>query len=391
MGDFGTRAEVACSECGQPTAWPEPGGQCGKCFVRFVAQQLNDQVATLAPLLLPGGVRAGKFWRSSGASLGAAGDSHMVQLDGLKPGSWANYLRDKGDPAGKGDMLKLVMLTVGEGDMGKAIKWSRGYLGLDSMDPHALARHRDRAKRGEEWRARELAGDVEKRRLNAERLWGHSSPLAGTPAMKYLEGRGIDFARLGKLPGAMRFRAGLWSPEHRRELPAMMTAVMGLDGQHKQTHCTFIERLPDGRWVNVKTAKGKSYKIIHGSPCGAHMPLWKGRHRCKLADIPAGTPVYASEGIEDGLTVAMADPARRVLAAGTLGCLVDLALPAQAGDFILIGQHDGAESQAEATLERALATQQQAAVADGSGRRVLILWPAAGFKDVNDELRGVRM
>ena len=31
------------------------------------------------------------------------------------------------------------------------------------------------------------------------------------------------------------------------------------------------------------------------------------------------------------------------------------------------------------------------AKADGSGRKVMCLWPGEGFKDLNDELRGVRM
>jgi hypothetical protein len=386
------------------TAWPEATGQCGKCFARYVAGQLNDRAETLAGLLLPGGVRAGKFWRSSGATLGAAGDSHMLQLNGPKRGSWANYLLDESDPAGKGDMLKLVQLTVGNGSFGEAMRWAAGWLGISgAIDPAALARQRDRARLAEAKRERALADETERKRLSAQAMWLHATPFSGTPAQRYLEGRGIAFAAIGRMPRALRFRADVWHDETRRKLPAMLTAYFGLDGEHRATHATYLTRLPDGSWdklppvetVNPRTGEVKlakcAKKTFSPSYKGAHIPLNKGTCRAPLGQIAPGTPVYVSEGIEDGLTVAMADPARRVVAAGTLGNIGRLELPRQAGDLVIVGQRDAPGSPAERSLEKQLAAQQRAAQADGSGRRVLMLWPGAGFKDFNDELRGVRM
>lgn len=370
---------------------------------REVSALLNAAVESLVPVLLPNGRSAGGFW-CVGSVEGESGDSLKVRLSGAKRGGWADYSMDASEERAKGDMLKLVKLTIGNGSMGEAMRWAKGWLGMgQGLSPDALDRMKRRAAAAKDRSEREQAGAHERKRRNAEGLWGYAAPLPGTPAMKYLEARGIDFARLGRVPRALRFRGDVGHAETGRKLPAMLGAFIGLDGTHRGTHATYLTRGRDGGWSKIgpvdvadeKTGEVRAVKcakkIFAPTYWGSAIPLNKGASREPLARIPAGTPVYVSEGIEDGLTVAMADPARRVLAAGTLGNIGALALPPQAGDLIIIGQRDDPGSKAEASLEKQLLLQQQAAVADGSGRRVLILWPAPGFKDVNDELRGVRM
>ena len=230
---------------------------------------------------------------------------------------------------------------------------------------------------------------------SARGLWQFAAPMKGTPAQSYLESRGIDFAKLGKLPGAIRYRHDCWNAELRRNIPAMVTAIIDLDGKHIATHRTFLEHAGKG-WTKARLDTPKS---ILGAFKGAAMPMHKGACNKTLRDIDAGIPVYVSEGIEDALTIAMADPSRRVLAAGTLDKIGSLVLPPQAGDLVIVGQWDKRQPDkprdAVAALEACIAQQQEQAEEQmtelGEVRRVSILWPPPEYKDFNDVLRGVKL
>lgn len=233
------------------------------------------------------------------------------------------------------------------------------------------------------------------KRESARGLWGYAAPMKDTPAQAYLEGRGINFTKLGKLPGAIRYRHDVYNAELRREIPAMLTAIIDLNGQHVATHRTFLEHKGKG-WTKATLENAKT---ILGAFKGAAMPIFKGTCQKTLRDIDAGTPIYVSEGIEDALTIAMAEPRRRVLAAGTLDKIGSLILPPQAGDLIIVGQwdkrrEDGKRSAVDA-LEDQIALQQEQADAQvdeyGVVRSVKIMWPPPEYKDFNDLLRGVKM
>lgn len=252
--------------------------------------------------------------------------------------------------------------------------------------------------------------EVEQRRLDRQRsdeeaakqkqesargLWQFAAPMKGTPAQSYLESRGIDFAKLGKFPGSIRYRHDTYNAELRRDIPAMVTGIIGLDGKHIATHRTFLEHNGKG-WTKARLDKPKT---ILGAFKGAAMPIHKGACNKTLRDIDAGIPVYVSEGIEDALTIAMADPSRRVLAAGTLDKIGSLLLPPQAGDLVIVGQWDKRQPDkprdAVAALEACIAQQQEQAEEQmtelGEVRRVSILWPPPEYKDFNDVLRGVKL
>lgn len=165
-------------------------------------------------------------------------------------------------------------------------------------------------------------------------------------------------------------------------MPAMVTAMTSLDGTHVATHRTYLE-YRRGRWFKASVDKPK---MVLGDFAGAHMALHKGASgRMPLKDVPAGTVPHISEGIEDGLTIAMADSDRRVLAASSIDNIGGLALPDQVGAIVLICQNDKPGGAADLGLERQIARHQAA------GREVSCLWPDPGFKDFNDQLRGIRM
>ena len=342
---------------------------------------LNERAEDLARQIFPRGVEMGGFY-CVGSIQGEAGKTLKIRTRGDRQGTWADYACDPSDRAGKGDMLKLIQLTDPEcADIAAAIRWAKGWLRLDHMDPAKLERMRDRADAAAAKAERERATKTERKRLGAVQLWNHSEPMQATPAQAYLEGRGIDFRVLGGFPGAIRYRRDVWNTERRQAMPAMVSLfVGGIDAKPKGVHITYLERGPVG-WVKASVDPAK----VIWSPAywGAHIPLNKGRHDCTLRDVPGDVLPYISEGIEDGLSYAMAEPANRVIAAGTLGNIGALLLPDQVREIVLIGQNDPLGSDADRSLEAQIRKHQEA------DRAVSCLWPDAEFKDFNDQLRGI--
>jgi hypothetical protein len=156
----------------------------------------------------------------------------------------------------------------------------------------------------------------------------------------------------------------------------MVAAIVDLEGRHIATHRTWIA--PDGKGGWTKADLEEPKKVL-GSFKGGCIRLWKGEPRT-LAELEPGSDVWASEGIEDGLSAAIAKPEIRVVAGVTLGNLGEIQLPEQLGRLIIIGQRDTNPKTLEA-LERAVGRQQE------RGHEVwLTPPPAGGFKDVNEAL-----
>jgi hypothetical protein len=368
-----------------------------------IAAMLRPHAESLAWSLFPAAKRDGAFL-CVGSLHGEAGKSLKIKIRGADAGAWADYATSQSDPRGKGDLIKLLQYTVAGGDLGAAVAEAKRFLSIDSMDPRKLERHRMRAALAAERSATRDREDKDKARRDAEGLWQASAKLTpSSPPVLYLAGRSIDLARLGKLPGALRFRSDFWHPQLGKKLPAMLTKMQTLDGQHAATHATYLERQGDGRWTKLTfegarrmglpddiTAKELRTKSIRGPAhtLGAHMALWKGASHATLAEIPAGVAVEVSEGIEDGLSFALANPEARVIAAGTLGIIGQLLLPGQCAALNVLAQNDD-KPEPIAALERAIADQQARAKADKVVRHVACRFPPPTFKDWNDWLRGV--
>jgi hypothetical protein len=288
-----------------------------------------------------------------------------------------------------GDVIDWAMAVTGK----SFIEVLRDYEAGAGID-YGSAKHR--ALMNQEWerqRARrdaEQQEDQEKRRRKAEGLWHHAVPMLATPSQMYLAGpRAIDFGKIGRLPRAIRYMPDCWHRAHRTKVPAMVTAIMGLDGRHLATHITYLA-YANGGWDKAKVAldsdgRPVKPKIIRGSFGGGHIPINKGVCRAPLKDITAGTPVFISEGIEDALTIAMAKPEARIIAAATGGNIGDVDLPPQCGPITIIGQNDPDGSGGDVGVEKSIGALQL------RGYSVSCMWPKEGFKDFNDQLRGVRM
>ncbi len=274
-----------------------------------------------------------------------------------------------------------------------ALESDAGLSALDFNDP-AKVRELEEARAARE---ADAAKDAEGRRSRAESLWRGAEPIGrdgvATPALAYLQGRMIDFAALGKLPGALRWRPDIGHPDFKgrkdNRHAAMIAAIFALSGQIVGCHRTYLDisgwDFARRAGVVIKLGGVSDAKLTLGPSLGGHIPIWKGEHRHPLKDIPAGTDVYLSEGIEDGGSVAVSDPTRRVICGVSLSKLGAVELPEQMGALVLIGQRDKVGSAAADAFERVIAAHQ------ARGRKVKLMMPPVGFKDFNDVLTGKAM
>jgi hypothetical protein len=274
-----------------------------------------------------------------------------------------------------GDVIDFVMKRAGRSFI-EVLRDLESDAGIDFKDAKQAAQF-DREK---ERRARAAMAEDERKRASAKGLWLHAAPGAGSPAQFYLEGRGIDFAGLGRFPRAIRYRHDCYNAELARKMPAMLAAII-LNGVHVATHRTWLDYVR-GRWMKAPLQQSK--KVL-GRYAGGHIPLWKGDDPRPLHAVEDGTSIDVSEGIEDGLTIAMALPERRVVAGISVDNIGALVLPPQAGDLYLICQHDAPGSAADLRLSAAIEKHQ------AQGRRVLCRWPDPAYKDFNDQLMGKPM
>jgi hypothetical protein len=343
--------------------------------IEVTRARAEERVRELAAEILPNGREECGYWRT-GSIADEPGQSLAVTLQGPQRGMWCDHAASGADRGG--NIIQLVARASFRGDVGKALAWLNSRLGLDNLDPERLKRERAEAAtmRAEQERAADV--EAEAKRRNALGLFLAGKPIGGTPVETYLLTRGIDLARLERMPGALAFHPEVWNVEAQRRLPCMLAAIVDLSGRHLATHRTWLAPNGKGGWTKADLEEPK--KVL-GRFKGGCIRLWKGDSRKTLAEIEPGSDVWASEGIEDGLSAAIAKPQLRVVAGVTLGNLGEIQLPEQLGRLILIGQRDTNPRTLEA-LERAIGAQQE---------RGFEVWltppPAGGFKDVNEALQ----
>jgi hypothetical protein len=337
-----------------------------------VAAMLGGRAHQLAGELLPHGKRAGHEWHcdSLAGEPSRPGKSGplCVHLSGAKAGVWKDFRGGE-----SGDALDLVAQVLFRGDKRQALAWSRRWLGLDIGDPAALATARREAK------ARSDRADEEAKatRNGAFRLWLAAQPsIAGTPVEYYLAGRGIDFASFDRPPRSIRHHPRLWCKEAGTHFAAMVTAICDADGRFVSCHRTWLEQAAPGDW---RKARGIEAKKCLGAYKGGLIRLWRGASGKPLRDAPAGEVVDVTEGIEDGLTVAMAAPECRVVAAVTLSNLASLVFP-KAVTGLRIWRDNDTSPGAIATFDAAVKVHQ------ARGLAVMIAAVPKGVKDVNELL-----
>lgn len=326
----------------------------------MLAQRMPD----LARELLPAGRRQGREL-VCGDIHGSPGRSFSVCLYGEKAGRWSDFATGEA-----GDALKLVAACLFSGDQKQAYRWSLRWLGIAENGPatprRPLPAPGGPARTGDR-RARDFAARIFFREAQER--------IHGTPAGLYLDGRGDLLAGLGRQPRALRYHGALKCTEVKRQLPALVAAIVDEDGAFRGIHRIWIAQDASGVW---RKAPLDDPKKALGRIAGGHVPLWRGAAGVPLHQAPEGETIAISEGIETGLAVAVACPELRVIAAVSLVNLGRVRLPPSVTSVILLADED-ANEKARQQLHQA------AELHIAAGRTVRIARPPAG-KDFNDTL-----
>lgn len=258
----------------------------------------------------------------------------------------------------------------GCGAAGDALRFLQQKDGLSFRDAYeALAGDRFPVI-SEEDRARRRAEDGISRAAalaDARLFWNRTRLPAGTPAERYLRGRGI----VADLPPSIRFgnvplskdETGAW----RSPMPAVVAAITMAE-QLVAIQRIFIR--DDG--TDKRFRKPKKSKFSLGRVKGGALRLDHGL---------TGSEVIITEGPEDGLTLMQEMAGRRVWVALGTDLMPAIEFPPDVDSIIIAGQNDNAgraavDAAGETLLERGFA--------------VRSIYPDAAFKDWNDQLRGVR-
>lgn len=368
-------------------------------FSEIVAR-LQGRVMDVAERYAPGGrVDGGRYWALNPGRPGDARiGSFVVNLSGPHEGRWCEFTT-----GATGDMLDLIQMALGC-DRAGAIDEACAFLGLRDETPEDRARDARRAEARERERARRAEDrerEVERKRAAAHALWLRCDPRIGdTPVADYLRARAIGPERFGRALNAIRYHRDLPYYDVDRDtgeivegsFPAMVTIIYGPHVEGRATavwgvHRTWLARGPDGIWGKAPVPKPKK---VMGSMKGGYIRLWSGSgpRGGKGAPLASARPgmVYVTEGIEDGLSVAVLKPDVRVAVGISLGNLRDMVLPAAMREVVIVRDNDVSEAnrtQVWRARERWLA----------QGRSVS-LWPEtdAGFygaKDINALLMAV--
>lgn len=193
----------------------------------------------------------------------------------------------------------------------------------------------------------------------ARSIWRGASPAPGTLAETYLRHRGLDLP----VPESIRFTS-LRYGRNGREHPVLIAAVAGADNRLCGIQRTYLA--PDGLG---KAAVPKAKLSLGKVRCGA----------IRLA--PAAAELVVCEGLEDGLTLQQ-ELGQAVWVAAGSAMLPSMRFPPLVRRVSVGGDSDDAGRKAASKAARAFTER---------GCDARVFFPADGFKDFNDELRGCRI
>lgn len=314
--------------------------------------------------------------------------SFVIWTEGDAIGAWRDYaLSDEH----RGDVFDLIQYLGRLDRWIDAYWWALDFLGLGRGEVRSASQARldaERAKADQLAGEKRAAANVERQARSALGLWLTGKPLAaGDLAWEYLTGaRGLPLEQLSRAPGALRFHPAL---EHiDRDTgevtawPALLSAMSHWDGgQVRAVHRTYLAK--DGK---AKAPVAAAKKMM-GAAAEAAVRVWKGAgdlspEEARRQGVTA--PLIITEGIEDALTAAIAQPTYRIWAAGSLSLMGRLGWPACASAVVLVADNDWDKPQAIEAFAKVEARWREMA----HGRPLKVVRAEAG-KDLNDWARGV--
>lgn len=353
-----------------------------------VVAMLKDRMIGLCEELLSAGHRWKNEWRvgdlaNNPSRHGPQGGSLLICLSGPKAGVWEDFATGQ-----KGDVLKLIAEVRYGGNIADALGWSKCWLGLDSGAAKAPTRAQIQEREAKDQAA--LERHEASNRDVAWRIWEASEKsIIGTPVQHYLRDRAIDPARLDFEMNALRYCPALDHPEGGR-YPAMVAIITGGTGKLLGIHRTWLSCDAFGVWgkAPVRDPKLTLGKYAAG---GGHIRLWRGvvtdpktgeiKRARRLSECKEAVEVHLTEGIEDGITIALEYPEARVLVAVSGANLANQQLPAIVDRVVIWAQNEPEGSKGDVSLRKAVEALTR------RGKTVAVRHPPPGFKDVNDVVR----
>lgn len=358
-----------------------------------IKDALKGRIADLCLHLLPDGYREGRLWVAHNPWV--ADDARKVPalkvaLTGDK-GAWKDWRN--GD---KGDVIKLISFTKGC-DTRTALDWARDYLGLRAMSRE----DRDKMRREAAERRQREAMAADEARLwklkRAVQLFEEAAPFdprspARDHACAYLAGRGCDISTIADLNtlsfrfsgGTSWWKGATWKTgEAGRRcvslgpvFPALHSAMRQATGVITCCHVTFLDP------VLPKKAPVEPPKLMFGVASGAVIELATGGGGPFWLPEAQARPLILCEGIETGLSLAIAVPEARVWAAGSLAGLgaAPVQVPAVA-DVTVARDNNAGNAQAQAQLMAGVAA------LEAHGKPITIMASHVG-DDFNDLMTG---
>ena len=190
------------------------------------------------------------------------------------------------------------------------------------------------------------------------RIWNRARDARATPAERYLARRGIVMP----MPASLRWEPRCWHPDTRADLPAMIGAVLDVEGRLVAVHRTYLARDDRGRW--------------HRRDRASLGPVGGGAVRL----APAAETLMVGEGVETCLA-AMQATEQPVWAALSTSGMTALVLPWIVRTVVILADHDH-----NGAGERAARNAAQRWLAEG--RQVRIATPLDPGNDMADVLAG---
>lgn len=340
--------------------------------LRALDQDLAKNIDALVQRLFGGAAeKQGAYWALDDIRGGAPknGGSLKIWRAGKKQGEWYDFAAGKGgSPIG----LCIRAPRGGAGNAREGIAFARSFLGLGDETPTEKAKREARAAAERRRREADDAAESERKRKAALRRWLEGVPLAGTLGEDYLARRAIPLAALARPPRALRFHPSMIFPDDGRARPCILGAVAGERG-FLTVHRHWIERRADGdAWKADVVEPKRSYSSCHGGL----IAIARGDSGKRYRELPDGEWIYASEGIEDALSIALAAPEARVVAAVALSHLGAMFVPPQAAGIVW-HRHRGDPDEAVRQYER------QAEALARRGIALREVWAPDGCKDFN--------
>jgi hypothetical protein len=334
---------------------------------------LQGRIFDLLPALVPDGRMHHGYWfgRNPTRADARPGSFWVIAArPGKTPGAWRDEAT--GD---KGDVLDLIAYCQST-DRAGALKWARAWLNYEDLPKQQVMAARERYERQKLERERIEQKQLEENRRRAMAVWLESKKgdFSRSVAAMYLAQRGIHLSRLPRMPGALGCLSRGKHTETGTFWSVMCAALTGPDGKVWAVHRTFLK--PDGSGKAEVTPVRK----IWPSFAGAAIHLWRGETGLppkEAAKQGLVDTLLICEGVEDGLSVAMARPDLRIWAAGALGNVGNVLLPDCSATVIVAADNDWGKPQAERQLNAALETIAR------TGRKVLVARSPVG-KDFND-------